>query len=213
MAATFQWSETNGAGATVTDGITNLNYGSADAVNLVPASNTIAAGNNSYEKYNRGKFSGTYTSVSNLRFWKSSGAYVTGEGIDAIANASYTTPVATTSTVATAAVPTVEGSALAPTSPGASPSYSGYLVSQLQTTGSTPAGAVNQKVFTQLQGEIKPSCIGERLLQKRKYRANLLNFLRSECVETNTLGLNKNSLLSEDRVRSIRRRIEISRNV
>jgi hypothetical protein len=142
MSATFGWSESNGAGPTVTDGISNANFGSVDAANVVPTSNPIAAGANSYEKYLRGKFSGTYTSVSNLRFWKSAGAYVTGEAIVAAVNASYVQPVSTTSAVATVAVPTVEGSALAPTAPGASPSYSGYITLQLQTTVSTPPGVV-----------------------------------------------------------------------
>jgi len=148
MAATFQWSESNGAGETVTDGISNANMGSTDAPNITPASYPVAAGSNSYEKWLRGKFSGSYTSISNLRFWKSAGAYVTGEAIKAAVNATYQTPVQTTSTIATADVPTVEGSALAPTAPGASPSYSGYITMQLQTTGSTPPGNVNSKTFT-----------------------------------------------------------------
>lgn len=148
MAATFDFSETNGAGAVVTDAISNVNFGSVDTPNITPASNPIAAGSNSYEKYIRGHFTGSYTSVSNLRFWKSAGAYVTGETIKAAVNASYATPVATTSAVATVNVPTTEGTSLAPTAPGASPSYSGYITMQLQTTGSTPAGNVNQKTFT-----------------------------------------------------------------
>jgi hypothetical protein len=148
MAATFSWSESNGAGETPTDGISNINFGSVDSPNIVPASNPVAAGNNSYEKWNRGKFSGSYTSIANLRFWKSAGSYVTGESIKAAVNSAYATPVATTSIVATVAIPTSEGSALNPTAPGASPSYSAYIIMQLQTTGSTPPGAVNQKTFS-----------------------------------------------------------------
>lgn len=148
MAATFQWAESNGAGQTVTDGISNLNYGNVDAVNITPASNPITAGNNSFEKWNRGKFSGTYNSVTNLKFYKSAGAYVTGEDIKAAVNAAYATPTASTSSVATVTVPTTLGTALVPTAPGASPSYSGYITSQLQTTVSTPPGNVNQKTFT-----------------------------------------------------------------
>lgn len=148
MTATFDFSETNGAGATVTDAISNVNFGNTDAPNIVPASNPITAGNNSFEKYIRGHFSGSYSSISNLLFWKSAGAYVTGEGIVAAVNASYTTPVATTSVVATVAIPTTSGTALVPTAPGASPDYSGYITLQLQTTVSTPPGNVNQKTFT-----------------------------------------------------------------
>ena len=78
----------------------------------------------------------------------SAGSYVTGEAIKAAVNASYATPVSTTSSVATVAVPTSEGSALNPTAPSTNPDYSGYITMQLQTTVSTPPGAVNQKTFT-----------------------------------------------------------------
>lgn len=148
MTATFDFSESNGAGETVTNSISNVNYGNTDTPNITPASFPITAGNNSFEKWIRGHFSGTYTSISNLKFWKSSGAYVTGETIKAAVNTAYATPTASTSSVATVNVPTTSGTALVPTSPGASPSYSGYIISQLQTTGSTPPGFVNQKEFT-----------------------------------------------------------------
>ena len=154
MPATFQWSESNGAGETVTNGITNLNYGNTDAPNISPASNPITAGNNSYEKWNRGRFSGVYTTISNLRFWLSAGTYVTGETLKAAVNAAYATPTASTSVVATANVPTTEGTALVPTAPGASPDFSGYITSQLQTTVSTPPGSVNQKTLTLRYDEV-----------------------------------------------------------
>jgi hypothetical protein len=146
MAATFLWVESNGSGETTTTAA-NVNFGNADAPNLVPASNPIAAGANSFEKWVRGHFT-TYTSIANLRFWKSAGSYVTGEAIKAAVNASYATPTSNTSIVATSDVPISEGSALVPSAPGASPAYCGYITMQLQTTGSTPPGAVNQKTFT-----------------------------------------------------------------
>lgn len=148
MAATFAFSESNGAGETVTDPISNANFGSVDAPNIVPAIDPITAGNNSFEKWLRGSFSGVYTSIANLRFFKSAGAFVTGEDILAAVNATFATPVDTGSIVATVTVPTTEGSALAPAAPGASPDFSGYITMQLQTTVSTPPGAVNQKTFT-----------------------------------------------------------------
>lgn len=148
MAASFVWSESNGAGQVVTDSISNANFGNVDAPNIVPATNPIAAGANSFEKWVRGKFSGTFNSIANLRFWMSLGTYVMGEDIKAAVNASYATPVSTTSSVATVTVPIVEGSALAPTAPSTNPGYSGYITMQLQTTVSTPPGNVNQKTFT-----------------------------------------------------------------
>lgn len=148
MSASFQFSESNGVTPTVTDGVTSINFGNVDSPNIVPASHPVTAGNNSYEKWVRGHFYGTYNAVSNLKFYLSAGAYVTGEQIMAAVNASFATPVATTSAVATSPVPTSLGTALAPTAPGSSPSYSGYITLQLQTTSSTPPGNVNQKTFT-----------------------------------------------------------------
>jgi hypothetical protein len=148
MSASFQWSESNGAGQVVTDGISNVNFGNVDAPNIVPVTNPIAAGTNSFEKWIRGKFYGTFNSIANLRFWKSAGAYVTGEDIKAVEDATYATPVSTTSIVALLTVPVAEVSALIPTAPVSNPDYSGYITMQLQTTVSTPPGSVNQKTFT-----------------------------------------------------------------
>ena len=148
MAATFEFSESNGAGETITTPITNANFGSVDSPNIVPVSDPITAGTNSFEKWMRGRFSGTFTSIANLRFFKSGGAFVTGEDVKAAVNATFATPVATASIVATVTVPITEGTALVPTAPGSSPSFSGYITMQLTTTVSTPPGAVNQKTFT-----------------------------------------------------------------
>jgi hypothetical protein len=156
MAATHQWSESNGAGEVVHDGITNLNFGNIDSYNIVPSSNPIARAANSFAKYIRCKFTDTYTEISNMLFWKSAGTLVTGETIKAAANATYATP--TEVDTGDSNVPTTEGTALAIESAegelvityGASgvSGYTGYIRLQLQTTGSTPAGAVNQKTFT-----------------------------------------------------------------
>lgn len=156
MAATHQWSESNGGGEVITDGITNINFGSNDSYNLVPASYLIVAGENSYKKYIRCKFTGTYTEISNMKFWKSIGAMGTGEVITAVANATYATP--TTGASGDSAIPTTEGTALALNSAEGNATivygvtgvsgYTGYLRLQLQSTESTPAGVVAQKTFT-----------------------------------------------------------------
>ena len=153
MAATFEWSEANGSGETVTDSISNINFGDTDAANLTPATYPIVAGNNSYEKNIKAKFSSTFTEISNMKFWKSSGGYGTGEAIKADAVTSYVQPVKTTSSRAVTAIPTTEGTAIAVlAASGAStitaPGYTRYVCIQLQTTVSTPAGAVAQKEFT-----------------------------------------------------------------
>jgi len=155
MSATHAFSESNLAGEVVADGITNLNFGSADDHNLVTLSNAILRGNSSFEKYLRCKFTGVYTEISNMKFWKSAGTLVTGETIKAAANVVYATPSATSN--ADSNIPTTEGTALALQSAegdttivyGASgvSGYTKYIRVQLQTTASTPAGAVNQKTF------------------------------------------------------------------
>jgi len=160
MAATFELSESNGAGETVTDGISNLNYGSVDSPNLDPATYPITAGQNSYEKWVRCHFTGTFNKIENIQIWKSAGDYVTGESIktnlttSGYSAATYSTPTQSTSTVATNDMPTSDpGSAnlgIGGSLSGSltSAGYSDYWVSQLQTTTSTPAGDVNTKTFT-----------------------------------------------------------------
>lgn len=162
MAATFEWSESNGAGEVVSDNIANVNFGSVDDKEIVTTDNPVIAGESSFEKYIRGLFSGTFTEISNILFWKSSGEYKTGETIKAAANAVYATPSATPN--ADDDVPVTEGTALAIKSAegadvieyGASgvSGYTGYIRLQLQTTESTPAGAVNQKEFTLQYDEV-----------------------------------------------------------
>lgn len=156
MAATFEWSESNLVGEVVSDGIANVNFGSVDDKEIVTSSYPITREDSSFEKYIRGLFTGTWTEISNMLFWKSAGDYKTGESIKAAANVSYATPSATPN--ADSAVPVTEGTALAIKSAegadtieyGASgvSGYTGYIRLQLDTTVDTPAGAVNTKQFT-----------------------------------------------------------------
>jgi len=156
MAATFTWSESNGAGQVVTDGITNVNTGSNDSVNLNTTTYPVTRGQNSFSKYIRAKFTGTWSVISNIKFWKSLGTLVTDETVKASANAAYATPSQTGT--GDSNIPTTEGTALALNSmEGATTivyggsgvsGYTGYIRLQTQTTVSTPSGAVNQKTYT-----------------------------------------------------------------
>lgn len=156
MAATWHWYESNGAGESETADISNVNFGSNDSANINTTTYPIVRGDASYEKYIRGKFTGTWTEISNMKFWKSVGVYVTGESLKAVANATYATPSSTPN--ADSDIPTAVGSALGINSAegaativyGASgvSGYTGYIRMQLRTTGSTPAGAVNSKTMT-----------------------------------------------------------------
>jgi len=154
MSATFEWSESNGAGEVVTNGIVSLGFGILDAPNLVSPNNRIVAGNNGYEKWNRGRFSGVYTTIDNLKFFKSSGTLPANVTIKAAVNAVYATPVTTTSVIAITDVPTTEGTALVPTSPGVSPAFSGYITMQMRTTAAAAPGAVPTQIFTLKYDEV-----------------------------------------------------------
>jgi hypothetical protein len=161
MAATHAFKESNGAGETETTA-TNLNFGSNDSPNLNTTTYPITRGDASFEKYLRALFTGIFTEISNMKFWKSAGTLVTGETIKAAANVAYAQPSATPN--ADSDVPVTEGTALSMQSAegaativyGASgvSGYTKYLRLQLQTTGSTPAGAVNQKTFTMQYDEV-----------------------------------------------------------
>jgi len=157
MSAELHFCESNGAlpGVETAD-ISNINFGNIDAPNIVPESNQLRRGQNSYSKYIRIKFTGTWTQISLMKFWKSSGEYKTGESIKAGANKTYATP----SQVDTgdSDVPTTEGTALDIESAEGETTidygvsgvsgYTAYIRLQTQSTISTPTGAVNQKTFT-----------------------------------------------------------------
>lgn len=155
MSAIFQFSESNGAIETGHDGITNINFGSNDSYNLNPSTYPIVRNTNSYAKYIRGLFTGTWTQISNMKFWKSAGDYVTGETIKAGFNVSYATPsqVDTGDSNIPVSEPSqnvnsFEGNLTIDYGASGVSGYTDYIRLQLQTTASSPAGTVNQKTFT-----------------------------------------------------------------
>jgi hypothetical protein len=159
MAATHQWSESNGA-EVVHDGIANINFGSNDSYNLVPATYPITRNTNSFCKYIRCKFTGSWTEISNMKFWKSNGEYKTDESISAGFNVAFATPTQDDQRVTgigDTAVPTSEPSQNVNSFEGASTivygatgvsGYSAYVRLQTQTLVTTPSGAVNSKTMT-----------------------------------------------------------------
>ena len=158
MAATFAIHESNGAGETTTVA-TDINFGSNDSANLTPATYPIDVGNNSYEKWERFRFSGTFNKIENLKVWKSAGAYQTEELIKTNATSSgyaldtFTEPTESTSAEADIDIPTAEpgvnlgfGGSL--TGSITAEGYSDYWVLQTSSTGNTEAGDGSQKTFT-----------------------------------------------------------------
>lgn len=155
-AATVEISESNGAGETVTDGVSTLNMGDSDAANLTAANFPVTAGNNSYEKWARFHVSamGSATKVDNIRVYApgatfpiSVGTYVkTSCKIAGYSNPTYATPVKTTSTPAdtnmVTSVPASANLGIGGSLAGSitSPGYSDYAVFQTQTNASDTAG-------------------------------------------------------------------------
>lgn len=168
MPATFAWEQTH-SGSPGTGGTpTNLNLVSTPSgVDVDPGSNPITAGSNSYELFVRGKFTTPFTAITNIRFYKSGGTYKTGELVyfagswpNSGSNSTYwVPPVATDSPWATGSIPaTLPASANVSignsvTGSLTSTGYSDYIVLQMRTTTSTPAGSTNQKTFTMVYDE------------------------------------------------------------
>jgi hypothetical protein len=162
MVATFAWSETYGTSPGTVGTPTTLNFGSTSAIDLTPSTYPITAGTNSFEKFVRGGFSGSFTRIDNIQFWKSAGAYVTGESINWKGNnaGAYVTPTNATSTIATASVPTADPGT-ANVSIGAvltgsltATGFTDYVVMQMAITSTASAGPVNQKTFTLQYDEV-----------------------------------------------------------
>lgn len=184
MAATFNWCEDNGAATgspahgTTRSGFgadthyaTDCNWKNADdctanggtAYSAAP----IQAGNNSYTKYQYGKFSGTYNQIS-AGLWSArtapSGALATGLHIKSTVTSTYATPATaanaalttdyTSAPVAIASGLAVDFSATDPSaaSPGTTLAsgggYTQYLASQLQTDNTAVPGDIATVTMT-----------------------------------------------------------------
>lgn len=158
MAATFAWTQSNGAGETVTELGTSgnlFNFKNNDtAVAADYTSNPITAGTSSMEVYLRAKFTGSFNKIDNLQFWESvafspaTGLQVTFDGD----NVTYAQPSTTDNE--NAAVPSSDpgtanvsiGGAL--TGSLTASGYSDYILLQLDTTTSAAAGDTSLATYT-----------------------------------------------------------------
>lgn len=177
MAATFGWDEDNGTqtgsptkGTTRTSSRTEANWKNIDDSTTAYTSAPITAGNNSYEKWQSGKFSGTYNQILNGKFAHTATAFGTGltlKGTPACTGDGdrllYTTPSTTansnlttdmTSAISIGSGVAVFFSATGPEATGkassttANPAWTNFLTTQLQTTGSAAAGDTAQVTLT-----------------------------------------------------------------
>lgn len=162
MAANFQWAgwyDDSGDPTTADLGVSGnlFNFKTSNDLSN-PADYTsypITAGNNSYEVWLRGHFTGTFNQIQNLKFWKSAGNYGTGENIDFTGQVTaFDDPTTADSTYATASVPTSSpgsanvsiGGSLAGDLTAAG--FSDFMVLQLQTTTAAEAGDTETFTFT-----------------------------------------------------------------
>lgn len=166
MAATFEFNEDNGTqtgsptkGTTRNTAVTQVNWKNTDDVATAYTSSPITAGNNSYIKYQFGKFTGTFNQISAGLWAHTAGTAGTGITLVGKVTSTYATPVTTAmagSTDMTTAIAIGSGAAVlfhttgpegaSPTSTLAAAGYTQYLASQLQTSGS--AGAGDTATFT-----------------------------------------------------------------
>ena len=169
MAATFEWNRDTGAatgspakGTTRTVAVTDTNWKNTDTYATAYSAAPITAGNNSFEIWNFGKFTGTFNTILSGLFAHTATAFGTGltlKGTPACTGDGnrllYTTPSTATNTALTTnmTTPIAIGSGVSvcfgATGPEATgkaasmttnPCYTNYLTTQLQTTGSAVAG-------------------------------------------------------------------------
>lgn len=172
MAATFSWGEDTGAaagappkGTTRTDPVSNANYKDIDDSTTPYTAAPILAGNNSYEKWNFGHFSGTYNEISAGLWAHTAGAPGTGLTIvgkvaptggyttpDTAANANLTEDM--TTAIAIGAGQAVQFGATGPEAAGKAnsttdnPAYTQWLTTQLQSTAAANPGDIGTVTFT-----------------------------------------------------------------
>jgi hypothetical protein len=159
MASTFAMNETygtSGAPTSVDTTALNLlgaNVASGSDTTTAPAANPIAlpaSGTNySYERWCRAHFTGSFTSITNIGFFKYAGSLGTGVGINEGTTAgAFATPVNTASSVATAGIPTSAGSAttVGPASITTA-GYSQYVVLQMTVASTASSGVVATQTY------------------------------------------------------------------
>lgn len=177
MAATFEFDEDTGAstgspakGTTRTTAVTDVNWKNSGTQATAYTAAPITAGNNSFQKAQFGKFSGTFNQILSGLFAHTATAFGTGltlKGVPACTGDGdrylYVTPSATadanlttdmTSAIAIGSGVAVCFGATGPEATGkattmsTNPCYTNYLTTQLQTTASAAAGDTAQVTLT-----------------------------------------------------------------
>ena len=160
MAATFEFNEDNGAatgspakGITRNTAVTQVNWKSVDDVATAYSTAPINAGDNSFPKYQFGKFTGTFNQISNGLFAHTAGTLPSGTTLYGAVTSTYATPtqsataglsnISTVTAIGSGAAvlfSTTGPEAASPTATIAAAGYSQYLATQVRTTGAAAAG-------------------------------------------------------------------------
>ena len=170
MAATFEWDESNGAGQTITHGVSNMNWKSIDDTTTAYTAAPITAGTNSFEKWQAGHFTAPYNQILNGKFAHTAGALGTGLTIvgpksmtadsdrltyttpSQTANANLTVDMTTAISIGSGSVVYFGGTSANASGKAAStttvPAWTNYLTTQLQTTISAVPGDTTSVTFT-----------------------------------------------------------------
>ena len=169
MAATLQWYQSNGAAPgndtpqSQTDGINNWDFKSEDAPGPAVAGEEITAGSFSMHIYTKVRFTGSFSSIDNIKFYASTtntsgygtNAYILCSGIEA---ASYAAPSAVSKSGTWSPVPTVAVSGQDITTPelvAGTAGFSDYAALQLKTMASGAlAGIGGYTSFTIVYDEV-----------------------------------------------------------
>lgn len=162
MAATFQWwGEYGSTGSpTTTDLGVSGNLFNFKTYNDLSDENDytsypITAGNNSYDVWLKGKFTGSFNQVQNAKFWKSAGSEGTGESLYwAGTVTAYGQPTTGDSQAADTAIPTASPGSANVSFGGSlggnitAAGFTDFINLQLRTTTAAEAGDTETFTFT-----------------------------------------------------------------
>ncbi len=167
MAANFQWwGEYGSVGSPTTGdlGVSGNLFNFKTSNSLASAADytsyPITAGNNSYDVWLKGHFTGTFNKIQNAKFWKSSGSLGAGETVKFVGHVTaFAQPTTGDSSYASADVPVASpgsanvsfGGDLSGNITGVG--YSDFITLQLRTTTAAEAGDTETFTFTKTYDE------------------------------------------------------------
>jgi hypothetical protein len=164
ISAVFNWNQTIGAPAGTAQDLGSsgnlIDFKNVDTIGTSDYSNyPVSAGQNSFEVWLRGHFSGTYNFIYDFRFWMSAD-FSPNTGLTVNCNSQqqvYGQPTNASSSIATSTIGTSDpgaanvsygGSLTSSIQSSVGSQFTDYIVLQLQTTVSAPAGDTSLATFS-----------------------------------------------------------------